>query len=123
MAKKILVIDDDATIRYTLKQILTKLSYQVSEAEDGDLGLARVKEINPDLVITDIIMPNKDGIQFITELQKINRYIPIIAMSGGRRAVTANFNLGSAELLGAKATLSKPFTIEEIKEALQKAGL
>lgn len=123
MAKKILIIDDDATIRYTLKQILTRLGYHVSEAEDGDLGLASVKEKNPDLVITDIIMPNKDGIQFIMELKKINRYIPIIAMSGGRRAVSANFNLGSAELLGAKAVLTKPFTIEEIKEALQKAGL
>lgn len=119
---KILVIDDEALIRDMLKQMLTRLGHRVTLATDGELGLASFNEIKPDLVITDIIMPNKDGIQLILALFEQNPKLPIIAMSGGRRAVTAEFNLDSAGLIGAKAVLQKPFSREQLQDALQIAG-
>jgi CheY-like chemotaxis protein len=65
-------------------------------------------------------MPNKDGIEVIVELLKSNPDLPIIAISGGRRAITANFNLDSAEMLGVKGILQKPFTHEQLLELIDK---
>jgi CheY-like chemotaxis protein len=61
-------------------------------------------------------MPEKDGIEVIVEVLKDNPELPIIAISGGRRAVTADFNLDSAEMLGVKGILQKPFTHEQLQE-------
>ncbi len=119
---KILVVDDEALIRDMLRQMLTRLGHRVTMADDGKLGLDYFNEIKPDLVITDIIMPNKDGIQLIMSLLNQNPDFPIIAMSGGRRAVSAEFNLDSAGLLGAKAVLQKPFSREQLQDALQMVG-
>lgn len=119
---KILIVDDEESLRDVLTQMLRRSGHTIITASDGEQALGICKTGMPDLIITDIIMPNKDGIQFITEILKINKYTPIIAMSGGRRAVTAEFNLDSAELLGVRAVLAKPFTIEQLREALQKAG-
>ena len=80
--------------------------------------LARVR---PDLIITDILMPNMDGMEFIMELVRQSNNTPLIAMSGGRRSITSAFNLESARLLGVKVTLSKPFTHTALRAALHEA--
>jgi CheY-like chemotaxis protein len=117
---KILVIDDEDQLRVLLKKMLMHGGHQVSIAEDGVEGIKIFHETQPDLIITDIIMPNKDGIEVIVELLKFNPDLPIIAISGGRRAITANFNLDSAEMLGVKGILQKPFTHEQLLELIEK---
>lgn len=118
---KILVIDDEEQLRDLLKQMLTRDGHEVITAFDGVEGMRVFNQSNPDLVITDIIMPNKDGIEVITELLCRNPNLAIIAISGGRRAITAEFNLESAELLGVKGILSKPFTRDQLREAVNQA--
>jgi len=118
---KILVIDDEEQLRDLLKQMLTRDGHEVVTACDGVEGTRCFDTFHPDVVITDIIMPNKDGIEVITELLCRDSTIAIIAISGGRRAITAEFNLESAELLGVKGILSKPFTREQLREAVQLA--
>lgn len=118
---KILVIDDEEQLRDLLKQMLSRDGHEITTAFDGVEGMKSFNQFNPDLVITDIIMPNKDGIEVITELLCRKPNLPIIAISGGRRAITAEFNLESAELLGVKGILSKPFTRDQLRDAVNQA--
>ena len=118
---KILVIDDEEQLRDLLSQMLVRDGHIVKIACDGVDGMNMIKEFQPDLVITDIIMPNKDGITVIIELLNISPGTPVIAISGGRRAVTASFNLESAELLGVKGILAKPFTRDELRKVIEIA--
>mgnify|MGYP000149634254 FL=1 len=117
---KILVIDDEEQLRDLIKKMLTRDGHQVLMAQDGEEGVRGFHQFNPDLIITDIIMPNKDGIEVIMELLKSHPDLPIIAISGGRRAITAGFNLDSAEMLGVKGILQKPFTHQQLQEVIQK---
>lgn len=118
---KIVVVDDEQMVRDFLRQMLTREGHRVTLASDGEEALGVVEQVKPDLIITDIIMPNKDGIQFMTQLSKRYPAIPVIAISGGRRSVSAQFNLDSAELIGAKAVLTKPFTLEQLQQAISSA--
>jgi CheY-like chemotaxis protein len=117
----ILIIDDDENMCDLLRTMLRLDRHFVNIAQDGEQALKIYNNQKPDLIITDIIMPNKSGIEFMIELNHQGNNVPIIAMSGGRRAVTSEFNLQSAEFLGAKAILSKPFNNAQLKEAIQKA--
>ena len=117
----ILVIEDESQLSELLKKMLMRDGHQVLIADDGVEGIKSFHRFNPDLIITDIIMPEKDGIEVIMEVLKENPNLPIIAISGGRRAVTADFNLDSAEMLGVKGVLQKPFTHEQLLEVVQLA--
>ena len=117
----ILVIDDDDQFRTMLVQMLTLDHHHVNIATDGEMGLNMLTKCSPELIITDILMPKLDGIELILELSRRNISIPIIAMSGGRRSISAEFNLESAALMGVKATLAKPFAREELRKAVAKA--
>ena len=105
---KILVIDDDAFVRETIIQILEDEGYQVITAEDGQRGLAAFRRERPDLVITDIIMPEKEGIQTIMEIRGERPDAKIIAISGGGRIGHTDF-LQAARNLGAADIIAKPF--------------
>lgn len=118
---KILVIDDEGQLRELLNKMLTRDGHRVLVANDGAEGIKSFHQFNPDLIITDIIMPEKDGIEVIVQVLKVNPNLPIIAISGGRRAVTADFNLDSAEMLGVKGVLQKPFTHEQLQEVISMA--
>jgi CheY-like chemotaxis protein len=115
---KILVIDDDEFFRETLAHILQKEGYQVTESNDAFNALALLERSRQDLVFADIFMPNMDGIEFLMELSKRDNKMPVIAMSGGRRSITSLYTLESAKLLGAKVTLTKPFTLVQLRNAL-----
>lgn len=117
----IVIIDDDEQFRTMLVQMLAQDGYQVSFAADGEEGLRLIGQVNPDLIITDILMPKKDGMDLILELNRTHGTIPVIAVSGGRRCITAEFNLESAALLGARATLAKPFSRTDLCQALAAA--
>jgi len=117
----ILVIEDDEQFREMLVQMLTTDSHRVTFACDGEEGLRLSKQVKPELIITDILMPKMDGIETIMQLSKQGNGIPIIAISGGRRSISAEFNLQSATLMGVKATLAKPFTRADLRQAIEQA--
>jgi CheY-like chemotaxis protein len=117
----ILVIDDDRQFRDMLVQMLQGDGHDVSAAADGAEALKLLQGIRPDLIMTDILMPNMDGVETIMELSRRGGETPIIAMSGGRRSMSVDFNLNSADLLGVKATLAKPFSRADLRNAIKKA--
>src|SRR5689334_17465996 len=106
---RILVVEDDEWYRALLVEMLGQDGHEVVEAGDGVQALNYLKSASADLMIIDMLMPNKDGVDTITELQQLGMAMPIVAISGGRRAVSAEFNLESARLLGVRAGLVKPF--------------
>ena len=101
---EILIIDDDAFMRRLLVRILTGAGHRVREAADGRAGLALYREARPDLVITDILMPEQDGIETICTLRDEGSAPPILAISGSEELY-----LRFAAKLGASARLAKPF--------------
>jgi CheY-like chemotaxis protein len=117
----VLLIDDDEQFRAMLAQMLALDLHEVTQASDGDEGLQRVSETPPDLIITDILMPNRDGIETVAALTEADSKIPIIAISGGQRLQKADFNLALASLIGVKATLTKPFTRADLRLAIKHA--
>jgi two-component system chemotaxis response regulator CheY len=110
---KILVIDDDAIVRKTIVQLLEEAGYVVPFAEDGLRGMMLFRSEEPDLVITDIIMPEQEGIQTITEMRKAKPDAKIIAISGGGRIGNTDF-LKIARVLGAMDVISKPFDPDKL---------
>lgn len=122
---KILVIDDDRMVRESLRLILGAAGHQLILAGDGKQGTKAFVEHGPDLVITDILMPEKEGIETICDIRRFAADVPIVAMSGGGRMGNASF-LTIAERFGANRTFAKPLEPREIlgaiAELLQKAA-
>ena len=105
---RILVIDDERLIRSMLVTVLTRAGFSAEEASDGIAGLAMLHTYLPDLVITDLFLPNRDGIEVVMELKRSYPHIKIIAMTGGGQ--THMTQIGSAaKNLGAEYVLQKPF--------------
>ena len=105
---QVLVIDDDEAVRQTIALLLEDVGIEVVQAADGKEGLRAFQRARPDLIVTDIIMPEKEGIQTIAEIRASGSKTGIIAISGGG-AGSADLYLNMAEELGADATLAKPF--------------
>jgi len=110
----ILVIDDDELLLHTVQEMLEDEGHKVSVACDGVAGIALLATGVFDLVITDIIMPKKEGIQTIHEITELQPGLPIIAISGGSRMGRLDSYLPTAQALGAVRTLAKPFRLEEL---------
>lgn len=106
---RILVVDDEVGIRTLVRNMLVRDGHEVTTARDGVEALQVVDREAIDLVITDLIMPEKEGVETITELRRRFPAIKIIAMSGGGMGGAADY-LRMARALGAGQTLSKPFT-------------
>jgi DNA-binding NtrC family response regulator len=117
--KRILVVDDEAQIRTMLTQMLEQEGYAVQTAENGEEGLALVAREAFDLVITDMIMPVKDGLKFIMELVRDYPTLKILAISGGG-AIKAERYLTMAGYLGDIATLEKPFKRDVLLDLVRK---
>jgi len=117
--KQILVVDDEAQIRTMLTLMLEQEGYIVHTAENGEQGLALVGRHTFDLVITDMIMPVKDGLKFIMELVRDYPDLKVLAISGGG-AIKAERYLTMAGYLGDIATLEKPFKREVLLEMVAK---
>ena len=105
---KILIIEDDAPIRMLTREFLKRAGHTTWEASNGREGLKLAGQETFDLVLTDIIMPEKEGIEVIMDLRRQQPSLRIIAMSGGGR-ISADDCLKLARRLGARATLNKPF--------------
>ena len=113
----ILIIDDNDLFCGMLKQLLENEGYDVIVASEGNSGIKQFQENKPDLVICDIIMPEKEGLETITVLQNIDNKTPIIAVSGGGR-VGPEMYLELAETMGARYTFTKPFVNKEFLQAV-----
>ncbi|MBW1938416.1 MAG: response regulator [Deltaproteobacteria bacterium] len=109
----ILVVEDDNQIRNMLRIALERKGYDVIEAENGVKAMSLQRKTPADLVITDIIMPEKDGIDTMKELKAEFPKVKIIAMSGGKRGGPENY-LRLAEMFNADKTIAKPFHLEEV---------
>ena len=117
---RILLIDDDDQFRTLLRKMLEKAGYDdIEEANDGRIGVKLFRQRPFDLVITDIIMPDKEGIETIIELTDDYPQIKIIAMSGGGRIGPQDY-LETAKRLGASRTLAKPFNYSELIDTVHE---
>lgn len=115
---RILIIDDDAPIRALLRKILEQDGHTILDASNGKIGIALYRAEPTDLIITDIVMPEKDGLETVMELRHDFPEIKILAMSGGGRDGGTHY-LTSAKAFGAVHTLSKPFTPQKVLEVVQ----
>jgi CheY-like chemotaxis protein len=114
----ILVLDDDTAIRTLLRSILEADSHQIREAENGDIGLRLYRERPADLVITDILMPERDGMEVMLALTQEFLDARVIAITGATG--DQNF-LNVAKLFGARRVIRKPFTPEDVRRAVRFA--
>ncbi|MBF0288359.1 MAG: response regulator [SAR324 cluster bacterium] len=117
---RILVIDDDDNYRFYLKEALTKAGYEVVEAQDGKFGLRFYRKQKFDLVITDIFMPETEGMETILTLKKEFPDVKIIAVSGGGVGGDPDTVLVMAKQMGAEQTLSKPIRVALLLETVAK---
>jgi len=116
---RILVIDDEPSVRELLCAMLIEDGYDVAEAADGKAGMDLFRERRADLVITDLIMPEKEGIETILELRRHFPEVKIIAMSGGG-IIDAGDYLGMARGVGAHRVFEKPFGVSDMLNAVRE---
>ena len=109
----ILIVEDEKDLREMLKISLIRRKFVVYEAENGKEAITHFKPSITDLVITDLIMPDEDGLKVIIKLRELKPSVKIIAISGGGKAGPGSY-LNLAKALGADAIFSKPFSINEL---------
>ncbi len=112
----VMVVDDDESILRLIGEIMRKEGYQVLQAEDGEKAFALFQQKPCDLVITDLLMPNKEGLELIQELRGIKPNVKIIAYSGGGQLEPDDY-LDFAKGMGADRVFSKPISIIDLKQA------
>jgi len=119
LLSRILVIDDDDLVRNMIGRMLERAGFEIMMAKNGREGLARFHTAPPDLIVTDVIMPELDGIETIMALRQAAPAIPIIAVSGGGKAHAMQF-LDVAHKLGADLILPKPFRQADLVSAVTR---
>lgn len=117
---RILVVEDEDAFRGMLAEILSREKHEVTTAANGSEAIKLARASVFDLVITDLIMPEKEGIETILELRHISPSTKIIAMSGGGRGSAKDYLLAASQL-GASRTLAKPFSRQELLDAIAAA--
>ena len=122
--KKILVIDDDIQGNQMVCRILKNAGYEVRSAFDGVEGIKLFMKERSDLVITDLFMPEKEGLETIMELRQADKEVRIMAITGGAPNMNMADLLDTAEMFGANALMAKPFHMEtflqRVKELLDE---
>lgn len=119
MMAKILLVDDDQVIREALSNALQLRNFEVNSLSDGRKVVSAIEENQYDIIVLDIVMPNKEGLETIQDVRKINASIPILAVSGGGRT-TPSSNLEVAKMMGATDTLVKPFDSFTLVQKINK---
>jgi DNA-binding response OmpR family regulator len=115
---RILVIDDDDEIRQMVEKMMVRAGHEVRLARNGEVALRLLAEALSDLIITDIFMPEKEGIETIREIKRDFPGVNIIAMSGGIAAMDSSVALRMAQGLGADRTVPKPIGKDELLAAV-----
>jgi DNA-binding response OmpR family regulator len=114
---RILIVDDEEPIRHLIARVLIRAGYEISEAADGAEAATKLKAELFDLVITDIVMPNLDGLETLMNLAREGERVPVIAISG--IYPDSSLYLKVAKSLGARMTLTKPFRETELLAAIE----
>ncbi len=117
--KSVLVVDDEPGMREMVKQLLLNEGYHVLEASNGKHAMEFLKNETPELVITDIIMEEMDGVEIILEIRENYPDVKIIAMSGGNKISSEDY-LESASELGADRIFTKPFALSDMLNAIKE---
>lgn len=115
----VLIVEDDKELREMLKMSLLRRSYTVLEAENGKNAITHFKPSLTDLVVTDLIMPEEDGLKVVIKLRELKPSIKIIAISGGGKVGPGSY-LNLAKALGADAIFSKPFSINDLTAKIEQ---
>lgn len=118
--KRILVVEDESESRYFLKRVLERAGYDVKEAASGKEASQMYHQESYDLVITDIIMPEMDGMEVILELHRDAPQTKILAVSGGGHYYSGDEYLQLASLLDTDGTLTKPFLPEDVLREIRR---
>jgi CheY-like chemotaxis protein len=113
----VMVVDDDHVLRSLVCRRLEHFGYQVFEAADGDKAIAKLETVQPNVLLTDIVMPDREGVETIIEIRRRWPQVKIVAMSGGGRIGPEMF-LALASNFGASAVIRKPFKFGELIEVL-----
>ncbi len=116
---RILVVDDEPEVLLLLTDILESVGHEVVQATNGAEGLREFQKGDVDLIVTDIIMPDKEGLESIMDYKQLNPEVKIIAISGGAR-IGPHTYLKMAEKFGAKKVFSKPFRNKELLDAVEE---
>jgi DNA-binding NtrC family response regulator len=114
-----MIVDDEDTLRDVLVEYFESMGYEVSEADSGRKALTQQQKHPVDIVITDLIMPEENGLETILELKRRDPNLKIIAMTGSGH-IGALEDLRTATMLGAHRTFSKPFQLEALREAVEE---
>ena len=117
-SKRVLVVDDATIIRARIKQIATKSGWEVSEAQNGEVAVQMYKEVAPDLVTLDIVMPIKDGVTALGELMQLDKDAKVVMVT----AVNQREKLNQCIQLGALDFIVKPFEAKELEMFFNKYG-
>lgn len=115
----VVLVEDVVALQQNLTILLTRNGHVVRAAANGHEALRLVAEQTPDLLVTDLFMPEKDGIETIREIRRLHPQLRMIAMSGGIRGDQDVF-LQMAQRLGVNATISKPFSIQDFQATVEK---
>jgi len=110
---KILVVEDDEQYRVFLVELLESLGFQVASSKNGSQCISNLSSMMPDLLITDLIMPDIEGIELIMAIREVDSSVPIIAISGGNLG-DSDCYLDIADKVGASTCLNKPFSTDEL---------
>lgn len=116
---KIVVVDDDHDLRRTICDYLVSVGHDVQQAADGNNAMSLIASEEPQLVLTDILMPDKEGFSTIMDIRAAYENIKIIAMSGGGQMKRLDL-LKSAHVLGADAVIAKPFEFDDLCKTIEK---
>jgi CheY-like chemotaxis protein len=115
----IIIVDDDPTVRLIATELLRDGDHAIVEAGDGDEALKLVCSMHVDLVVLDMLMPNKDGLETITEIRRLRASVRILAISSGGRT-GADLLLKTAMAFGADATLAKPLRVDTFASSVDR---
>jgi DNA-binding response OmpR family regulator len=116
----LLLVDDEKLLREAVKEILEVNGFNVIDAADGEAALAWLAQVKVDLLITDLVMPNMDGVELVQKVSARFKELPIIVVSGSGTAVTKRFGIESINISGATASISKPFKSTELVKLVNK---
>jgi CheY-like chemotaxis protein len=111
------VIDDDAQVRCLIAMMLKRAGYEIAQAKDGEEGIELCSSLEPEVVVTDIFMPRRDGIDVLRAVKTHAKQPRVVAISGGSPRLQMDF-LNVAEQLGADAVVQKPFTPSQLLQAV-----
>jgi len=117
---RILLVDDDSDIREILRDHLESAGHSVVEAQNGKVGMVMLDQNPCDLVITDVYMPDGDGLEFINEIHAKAEELPVIAISGGGSHDFGLHMLSVSSVLGARAILAKPFNSDVLLQTVEQ---